>query len=65
MNTTGGVIHYLGIGWACDYERPVSALPGHDREIAFPLGGLNGRAAQDLAGAGRARPRVFHVRCAP
>jgi len=38
INTSGGVIHYLGIGWAGDCERPVSALPAHDREIAFPSG---------------------------
>jgi GT2 family glycosyltransferase len=38
INTSGGVIHYLGIGWAGDCGRPVSALPAHDREIAFPSG---------------------------
>ena len=38
INTSGGVIHYLGIGWAGDCERPPSALPAHDREIAFPSG---------------------------
>lgn len=38
INSSGGVIHYLGIGWAGDCERPVSALPTHDREIAFPSG---------------------------
>jgi N-acetylglucosaminyl-diphospho-decaprenol L-rhamnosyltransferase len=38
INTSGGVVHYLGIGWAGDCERPLSALPSHDREIAFPSG---------------------------
>lgn len=38
INTSGGVVHYLGIGWAGDCERPLSALPAHDREIAFPSG---------------------------
>jgi N-acetylglucosaminyl-diphospho-decaprenol L-rhamnosyltransferase len=38
INTSGGVVHYLGIGWAGDCERPLSALPRHDREIAFPSG---------------------------
>jgi len=38
INTSGGVIHYLGIGWAGDCERPLSALPAQDREIAFPSG---------------------------
>ncbi len=38
VNTSGGVIHYLGIGWAGDCEKPASALPQHDREVAFPSG---------------------------
>ncbi len=38
INTSGGVIHYLGIGWAGDCERPACELPAHDEEIAFPSG---------------------------
>jgi N-acetylglucosaminyl-diphospho-decaprenol L-rhamnosyltransferase len=38
INSSGGVIHYIGIGWAGDCERPLAALPHHDREIAFPSG---------------------------
>jgi N-acetylglucosaminyl-diphospho-decaprenol L-rhamnosyltransferase len=38
INTSGGVVHYLGIGWAGDCERPSTELPAHDREIAFPSG---------------------------
>jgi GT2 family glycosyltransferase len=38
INTSGGVVHYLGLGWAGDCERPISALPGEDREVAFPSG---------------------------
>jgi GT2 family glycosyltransferase len=38
INTSGGVVHYLGIGWAGDCERPASQLPAHDSEIAFPSG---------------------------
>jgi GT2 family glycosyltransferase len=38
VNTSGGVVHYLGIGWAGDCERPACDLPAHDREIAFPSG---------------------------
>jgi GT2 family glycosyltransferase len=38
INTSGGVVHYLGIGWAGDCERPSIELPAHDREIAFPSG---------------------------
>jgi N-acetylglucosaminyl-diphospho-decaprenol L-rhamnosyltransferase len=38
INTSGGVVHFLGIGWAGDCERPASALPASEREIAFPSG---------------------------
>jgi N-acetylglucosaminyl-diphospho-decaprenol L-rhamnosyltransferase len=38
VNTSGGVVHYLGLGWAGDCGLPVSVLPGEDREIAFPSG---------------------------
>jgi hypothetical protein len=38
INSSGGVIHYLGLGWAGDCERPISALPEEDREIPFPSG---------------------------
>jgi N-acetylglucosaminyl-diphospho-decaprenol L-rhamnosyltransferase len=38
INTSGGVVHYLGIGWAGDCGRPASELSAHDREIAFPSG---------------------------
>lgn len=38
INTDGGVVHYLGIGWAGDCERPISLLPEEDREIPFPSG---------------------------
>jgi GT2 family glycosyltransferase len=38
INTSGGVVHYLGIGWAGDCERPLSALAREDREIAFASG---------------------------
>jgi hypothetical protein len=38
INTSGGVVHYLGMGWAGDCERPISALPEKDCEIPFPSG---------------------------
>jgi N-acetylglucosaminyl-diphospho-decaprenol L-rhamnosyltransferase len=38
INTDGGVVHYLGIGWAGDCERPISLLPKEDCEIPFPSG---------------------------
>jgi hypothetical protein len=38
INTSGGVVHYIGVGWAGDCERPAWDLPAHDGEIAFPSG---------------------------
>jgi N-acetylglucosaminyl-diphospho-decaprenol L-rhamnosyltransferase len=38
INTSGGVVHYLGMGWAGDCERPISKLPDEDCEIPFPSG---------------------------
>jgi N-acetylglucosaminyl-diphospho-decaprenol L-rhamnosyltransferase len=38
INTDGGVVHYLGIGWAGDCGKPVSAMPAEPYEVAFPSG---------------------------
>jgi N-acetylglucosaminyl-diphospho-decaprenol L-rhamnosyltransferase len=38
INTSGGIVHYLGPGWAGDCGLSVDALPAEDREIAFPSG---------------------------
>lgn len=38
INTSGGVVHYLGMGWAGDCERPIATLPDEDRQIPFPSG---------------------------
>jgi GT2 family glycosyltransferase len=38
INTDGGIVHYLGIGWAGNCEQPISALPEEDCEIPFPSG---------------------------
>ncbi len=38
VNSSGGVVHFLGIGWAGDCGRPVALLPSADREVAFPSG---------------------------
>jgi N-acetylglucosaminyl-diphospho-decaprenol L-rhamnosyltransferase len=38
INSSGGIVHYLGLGWAGNCERSISALPDEDREIAFPSG---------------------------
>jgi N-acetylglucosaminyl-diphospho-decaprenol L-rhamnosyltransferase len=38
VNSSGGIVHYLGIGWAGDCGQPAARLPADDREIAFPSG---------------------------
>jgi GT2 family glycosyltransferase len=38
INSSGGVVHYLGIGWAGECGRPISVLASKDHEIAFPSG---------------------------
>ena len=38
INTDGGVIHYIGIGWAGDCGLPATQLPEQPREVAFPSG---------------------------
>jgi N-acetylglucosaminyl-diphospho-decaprenol L-rhamnosyltransferase len=57
INTSGGVVHYLGIGWAGDCERPASELGTQEREIAFPSGAamvVRRRAWDELHGLDRA-----------
>jgi N-acetylglucosaminyl-diphospho-decaprenol L-rhamnosyltransferase len=38
INTDGGVVHFLGMGWAGDCGRPVSELPAAPQEVTFPSG---------------------------
>ncbi len=38
INTSGGVVHYIGVGWAGNCDKPADALPGGPTEIAFPSG---------------------------
>ena len=38
INTDGGVIHYIGIGWAGDCNLPLTQLPSAPTEVAFPSG---------------------------
>lgn len=38
ISGSGGVVHYLGIGWAGDSGRPASVLPSGGREIPYPSG---------------------------
>jgi hypothetical protein len=38
INTDGGIVHYLGMGWAGDCGKPADQLPSAPREAAFPSG---------------------------
>jgi GT2 family glycosyltransferase len=38
INTDGGVVHYIGVGWAGDCGRPLGDLPATPREVAFASG---------------------------
>jgi N-acetylglucosaminyl-diphospho-decaprenol L-rhamnosyltransferase len=38
INTSGGVTHFLGIGWAGACGEPVSAAPDEPAEVSFPSG---------------------------
>jgi hypothetical protein len=38
INTDGGVVHFLGMGWSGDCGKPASALPRGAAEAAFPSG---------------------------
>jgi len=38
INTDGGVVHFLGLGWAGDCDEPIERLPRESREVAFPSG---------------------------
>ncbi len=38
ISGSGGIVHYLGIGYAGDSGRPLDALLNQDREITFPSG---------------------------
>jgi GT2 family glycosyltransferase len=38
INTDGGVVHYIGIGWAGDCGKPIEAMPATPTEAAFPSG---------------------------
>jgi N-acetylglucosaminyl-diphospho-decaprenol L-rhamnosyltransferase len=38
INTDGGIVHYLGMGWAGDCGKPKASLPEGPREVGFPSG---------------------------
>ena len=38
INTDGGVVHYIGIGWAGDCGKPAATMPAEPREVGFPSG---------------------------
>ena len=51
VNTRGGEVHWLGVGWSGGYGEPVAAVTG-DREVAFASGAalVVRRGAWDAAG---------------
>ena len=51
VNTCGGEVHWLGVGWSGGYGEPVAAVTG-DREVAFASGAalVVRRGAWDAAG---------------
>lgn len=38
VNTSGGVVHYTGVGWAGSCGEPLSVLPTVPTDVAFPSG---------------------------
>ena len=61
INTSGGVLHFTGFGWAGQVGQPVSAAPRAPAEVGVPLGRLPGDPARDVPG-GRGLCRAFlHV----
>lgn len=52
INTDGGVVHYIGAGWAGDCGKPVAALPDAPTEVAFASGAalVARRSAWDALG---------------
>jgi N-acetylglucosaminyl-diphospho-decaprenol L-rhamnosyltransferase len=38
INTSGGVLHFTGFGWAGQVGQPISAAPSGSREVAFVSG---------------------------
>jgi GT2 family glycosyltransferase len=52
VNTSGGVLHWLGIGWSGQCDEPIAAVPPAPREIAFASGAafVVRRAAWDATG---------------
>jgi len=38
VNTRGGVVHFLGLGWAGGYDEPAAAVPAGPVEVGFASG---------------------------
>lgn len=52
INSSGGIVHYTGVGWAGDFGRQPDELMGGDRTTTFPCGAamVVRREAWDLIG---------------
>ena len=38
VNTRGGIVHFLGFGWAGGHDEPAAGVPGEPVEVAFASG---------------------------
>lgn len=59
VNTSGNVVHYLGIGWAGNCEKTLSDLRAGDREVAFPSGAALLVRREDWLALGGMDPDYF------
>jgi len=59
VNTSGNVIHYLGIGWAGNCNRPLAELPAGDRQVTGPSGAAMVVRRADWLAVGGMSPEFF------
>jgi GT2 family glycosyltransferase len=59
INTSGNVIHYLGIGWAGNCNRSIAELPPGDREVTGPSGAAMVVRREDWRAIGGMSPEFF------
>ena len=62
VNTSGGVTHWLGIGWAGAYGSPVEAVDIEPREVSFASGAALTVRREAWEAVGGFEDGVLHVR---